>query len=52
MLLTMIVPYYLEFDQKTIFGGDLGFGIDLGFTYKLNKQTVITGSLLDLGSYL
>ncbi|MCM4170414.1 hypothetical protein DHD32_02890 [Arenibacter sp. TNZ] len=35
--------------SRMFFGGDLGFGIDLGFTYKLNKQTVITGSLLDLG---
>ena len=29
--------------------GDLGLGMDLGFTYKLNPQTVITGSVLDLG---
>ena len=35
--------------RRLFFGGDLGFGIDLGFTYKLNKQTVLTGSLLDLG---
>lgn len=35
--------------SRMFFGGDLGLGIDLGFTYKLNKQTVITGSLLDLG---
>lgn len=35
--------------KRMFFGGDLGFGLDLGFTYKLNKQTVITGSVLDLG---
>ena len=35
--------------RRLFFGGDLGFGVDLGFTYKLNKQTVVTGSLLDLG---
>ncbi|WP_373017520.1 DUF5723 family protein [Muriicola sp.] len=35
--------------KRALFGGDLGLGIDLGFTYQLNPQTVITGSLLDLG---
>lgn len=37
------------FSRRGFFGGDLGLGIDLGFTYNLNNQTVITGSLLDLG---
>ena len=35
--------------KRGIFGGNLGLGIDLGFSYKLNDQTVFTGSLLDLG---
>ncbi|MGB5378997.1 DUF5723 family protein [Muriicola sp.] len=35
--------------KRALLGGDLGFGIDLGFTYSLNQRTVITGSLLDLG---
>ena len=35
--------------KRGLFGGNLGVGIDLGFTYYLNDQTVITGSLLDLG---
>ena len=35
--------------KRALFGGNLGVGIDLGFTYYLNEQTVLTGSLLDLG---
>lgn len=35
--------------KRGLFGGNLGLGIDLGFTYQLNKQTVFTASLLDLG---
>ncbi len=35
--------------KRALFGGNLGVGIDLGFTYHLNEQTVLTGSLLDLG---
>ncbi len=35
--------------KRALLGGDLGVGIDLGFTYNLNQRTVITGSLLDLG---
>ena len=34
---------------RGLLGGDLGLGLDLGFTYNLNQQTVITGSILDLG---
>ncbi len=37
------------FVKRAVFGGDLGLGIDLGFTYRLNERTAITGSLLDLG---
>ena len=35
--------------SRGFFGGDLGVGVDLGFTYQLNKRLFITGSLLDLG---
>lgn len=35
--------------KRALFGGDLGLGMDLGFTYYLNDQTLVTGSLLDLG---
>ncbi len=35
--------------KRALFGGDLGLGIDLGFTYNITDQTVFTGSLLDLG---
>ncbi|MCP4976683.1 MAG: hypothetical protein GY931_11015, partial [Maribacter sp.] len=35
--------------KRGFFGGNLGLGVDLGFTYYLNPQTVLTGSLLDLG---
>jgi len=35
--------------KRALFGGNLGLGFDVGFTYHLNEQTVLTGSLLDLG---
>ena len=35
--------------KRAFFGGDLGLGLDLGFSYHLNERTVLTGSLLDLG---
>ncbi len=34
---------------RSFFGGNLGAGIDVGFTHTLNKDTYITASLLDLG---
>ena len=37
------------FTKRGLFGGDLGLGVDFGFTYILNKNTIITGSVLDLG---
>ncbi|MDB2606488.1 DUF5723 family protein [Zobellia sp.] len=37
------------FGKRAFFGGNLGVGVDVGFTYQLNDQTVLTGSLLDLG---
>ena len=35
--------------KRGLFGGNLGVGVDLGFTYALDERTVVTGSLLDLG---
>ncbi|MFS4417053.1 DUF5723 family protein [Maribacter sp. 2307ULW6-5] len=35
--------------RRTFFGGDLGLGLDLGFSHALGDRTVVTGSLLDLG---
>jgi hypothetical protein len=35
--------------KRTFFGGDIGLGVDLGFSYALTEQTVITGSILDFG---
>ena len=37
------------YTQRGFFGGDIGLGIDVGVTYHLNEQMLITGSLLDLG---
>ena len=37
------------FTKRGMLGGDLGLGLDLGFSYDLNRQTLITGSILDLG---
>ena len=35
--------------KRGFFGGDLGLGFDLGFSYNLNERTVLTGSLIDIG---
>ncbi|WP_439130051.1 DUF5723 family protein, partial [Polaribacter sp.] len=35
--------------KNTFFGGNLGFGLDVGFTYQINRQLQISGSLLDVG---
>ena len=35
--------------SKLLFGGNLGLGLDVGFTYHLKKQWLITGSVLDIG---
>ncbi|OSY88492.1 hypothetical protein WH52_06990 [Tenacibaculum holothuriorum] len=37
------------FIGKAFFGGNLGLGFDVGFTYKIDRQTEITASLLDIG---
>lgn len=34
---------------RSFFGGNLGIGADFGFTYQLNQNTILTGSLLDVG---
>ncbi|WP_282089057.1 DUF5723 family protein [Aquimarina algiphila] len=34
---------------RALLGGNLGLGIDLGFTHKINEQLAITGSVNDLG---
>ena len=36
--------------KRILFGGNLGLGFDVGFTYQPEEQHVITGSLLDLGA--
>lgn len=36
--------------KRILFGGNLGLGIDLGFTYQPKDQHVITGSIVDLGA--
>lgn len=35
--------------RRGLLGGDLGIGVDLGFTYDISEQLYITGSLLDWG---
>ena len=35
--------------RNSFFGGNLGLGIDVGFTYKISDQFELTGSILDLG---
>ncbi len=37
------------FTERVLLGGNLGLGLDFGFSYELNPQTTITGSILDLG---
>ena len=37
------------FTRRALLGGNLGLGFDAGFTYKLNEQTTITASILDVG---
>ena len=37
------------FTERVLLGGNLGLGLDFGFSYELNPQTTITGSVLDLG---
>lgn len=37
------------FAKRVLLGGNLGLGFDAGFTYNLNPQTTVTGSVLDVG---
>lgn len=37
------------FAKRGLLGGDLGFGADFGLTYSINKNTIITASILDIG---
>ncbi|MDV7185773.1 DUF5723 family protein [Lutibacter sp. TH_r2] len=37
------------YTKKLLFGGNLGLGIDVGFTHHLTKHWEITGSVLDFG---
>ncbi len=37
------------FLKRGLFGGNLGVGVDLGFSYNFNEQTILTASVLDLG---
>ncbi|MFD1096828.1 DUF5723 family protein [Salegentibacter chungangensis] len=34
---------------RSFFGGNLGIGVDLGFTYEVNEQFKVTGAVRDLG---
>ena len=38
-----------DVQKQMLFGGDLGLGFDLGFTYYPKKNTQITASILDVG---
>ena len=37
---------------RAFLGGNLGLGVDIGFTHKINEQLAITGSANDLGMIL
>lgn len=37
------------FQKKFLFGGSLGLGFDVGFTYHPQKQWTVSGSILDVG---
>ncbi|RED50044.1 DUF5723 family protein [Seonamhaeicola aphaedonensis] len=38
-----------DITKQILFGGNLGLGVDLGFSYQINKQWYLDGSLLDIG---
>lgn len=38
-----------ELKKRALMGGDKGLGFDVGFTYQIDKQWYVDGSLLDIG---
>lgn len=38
-----------EIKKRALMGGDKGLGFDVGFTYQIDKQWYVDGSLLDIG---
>ncbi|MFV0565255.1 MAG: DUF5723 family protein [Flavobacteriaceae bacterium] len=38
-----------DMQKRLLFGGNLGLGFDIGFTYKLKEQWTLDASLLDVG---
>ena len=38
-----------KFLKRSLLGGNLGLGVDVGFTYQLEDQWTMTGSVTDLG---
>ncbi len=38
-----------KFKKRALFGGNLGLGFDVGFTYNLSDQLNLTGSIQDIG---
>ena len=38
-----------ELVERVFFGGNLGLGLDFGFTYYINERYKLTGSIVDLG---
>ena len=38
-----------DIQKKALFGGDLGLGFDLGFTYYPKKNSQVTASVVDIG---
>jgi hypothetical protein len=38
-----------DFQKKALFGGNLGLGLDLGFTYYPEKYKQLTASVIDIG---
>lgn len=40
---------YKELIKRSLFGGNIGAGIDLGVTYKIKQNLTVTGSVQDLG---
>ena len=39
----------LDLLKRSFFGGNIGVGVDLGLTYKIEEHFIVTGSVQDLG---